>query len=247
MTPAGSRWQERGSCVVIDVRHISRRFGSVIALKDVSFSVRPGEILGLVGPNGAGKTTLLEVVSGLLPAESGTVIWRDAPLAATERKRALFYVPESTIPYPAESVGRVLELFARLFTGGHERLASTIKALRLDPVMETRVGDLSKGYRRRLLIAVGLLAPQPLLIMDEPFDGLDLRQTREVIAVLRQTADVGRTLLLSIHQLVDAERVCDRFVLLSGGTVRGEGTLDALRGLARVGQSGLEEVFLALT
>jgi len=232
---------------VIDVRHISRRFGSVIALKDVSFSVRPGEILGLVGPNGAGKTTLLEVVSGLLPAESGTVIWRDAPLAATERKRAMFYVPEATIPYPAESVGRVLGLFARLFTGGHERLASTIKALRLDPVMETRVGDLSKGYRRRLLIAVGLLAPQPLLIMDEPFDGLDLRQTREVIAVLRQTADVGRTLLLSIHQLVDAERVCDRFVLLSGGTVRGEGTLEALRGLARVGHVGLEEVFLALT
>jgi len=201
----------------------------------------------LVGPNGAGKTTLLEVVSGLLPAESGTVTWCDAPLAATERKRAMFYVPEATIPYPAESVGRVLALFARLFTGGHERLASAIKALRLDPVMETRVGDLSKGYRRRLLIAVGLLAPQPLLIMDEPFDGLDLRQTREVIAVLRQTADVGRTLLLSIHQLVDAERVCDRFVLLSGGTVRGEGTLEALRGLAGVGHVGLEEVFLALT
>src|SRR5262249_9993893 len=96
-------------------------------------------------------------------------------------------------PLPAQSVGRVPALFARLFTGGHERLASTIKALRLDPVMETRVGDLSKGYRRQLLIAVGLLAPQPLLIMDEPFDGLDLRQTREVIAVLRHTAIGGRT------------------------------------------------------
>jgi len=231
---------------VIDVRHISRRFGSLVALKDVSFSVQPGEILGLVGPNGAGKTTLLEVVSGLLPAQSGTVIWRDAPLAAADRKRAMFYVPEGTIPYPAEPVGRVLGLFARLF-GNAPALPDTIKALGLDPVMETRVGDLSKGYRRRLLIALGLLAPQPLLIMDEPFDGLDLRQTREMIGVLRQTANGGRTLLLSIHQLVDAERVCDRFVLLSGGTVRGEGTLDALRGLARVGQSGLEEVFLALT
>jgi ABC-2 type transport system ATP-binding protein len=83
--------------------------------------------------------------------------------------------------------------------------------------------------------------------MDEPFDGLDLRQTRDVIGVLRQTANTGRTLLLSIHQLVDAERVCDRFVLLSGGTVRGEGTLQALRDLARVGHVGLEEVFLALT
>jgi ABC-2 type transport system ATP-binding protein len=232
---------------VIDVRHISRCFGSLIALKDVSFSVQPREILGLVGPNGAGKTTLLEIVSGLQPAESGAVIWRNAPLAPTERKLAMFYVPEATTPYPAETVGTVLGLFARLFTREHERLASTIRALRLDPVMETRVGDLSKGYRRRLLIALGLLAPQPLLIMDEPFDGLDLRQTRDVIGVLRQTANEGRTLLLSIHQLVDAERVCDRFVLLSGGTVRGEGTLEALGGLARVGEVGLEGVFLALT
>jgi ABC-type multidrug transport system ATPase subunit len=232
---------------VIDVRHISRCFGSLIALKDVSFSVQPREILGLVGPNGAGKTTLLEIVSGLQPAESGTVIWRSAPLVPAERKLAMFYVPEATTPYPAETVGTVLGLFARLFTCEHERLASTIRALRLDPVMETRVGDLSKGYRRRLLIALGLLAPQPLLIMDEPFDGLDLRQTRDVIGVLRQTANEGRTLLLSIHQLVDAERVCDRFVLLSGGTVRGEGTLEVLRGLARVGEVGLEEVFLALT
>ena len=232
---------------MIDVRHISRRFGSLIALKDVSFSVQPGEILGLVGPNGAGKTTLLEVVSGLLPAESGTVIWRDAPLAPAERKRTMFYVPEATIPYPAEAVGRVLGLFARLFSIEQERLPNLIKALRLDPVMDMRIGDLSKGYRRRLLIALGLIAPQPLLIMDEPFDGLDLRQTREVIGVLRQTANGGRTLLLSIHQLTDAERVCDRFVLLSGGTVRGEGNLQVLRGLAGVGEVGLEEVFLALT
>jgi ABC-2 type transport system ATP-binding protein len=232
---------------VIDVRHISRRFGRLVALRDVSFSLRPGEILGLVGPNGAGKTTLLEIVSGLLPAESGTVALGDAPLAPDARKRAMFYVPEATTPYPTESVGRVLGLFARLFASGHERLASTISALRLDPVMETRVGDLSKGYRRRLLIALGLIAPQPLLIMDEPFDGLDLKQTREVIAVLRQAANEGRTLLLSIHQLADAERVCDRFVLLSGGTVRGEGTLEVLRSRARVGEVGLEEVFLALT
>jgi ABC-2 type transport system ATP-binding protein len=232
---------------VIDVRHISRRFGRLVALKDVSFSVHPGEILGLVGPNGAGKTTLLEVVSGLLPAESGMVIWRNAPLAAAERKQAMFYVPEATIPYPAEPVGRVLGLFARLLGNAHDRLPGTIEALRLDSVMETRVGDLSKGYRHRLLIALGLLAPQPLLIMDEPFDGLDLRQTREVIAVLRHVANQGRTLLLSIHQLVDAERVCDRFVLLSGGTVRGEGTLEVLRGRARVGEVALEEVFLALT
>jgi ABC-2 type transport system ATP-binding protein len=126
-------------------------------------------------------------------------------------------------------------------------LADTIGALSLGPVLATRAGALSKGYRRRLLLALGLLAPQPLLVMDEPFDGLDLKQTREVMGLLQRAVRGGRTLLLSIHQLTDAERVCDRFVLLSGGTMRGEGTLEELRARAGVGNKGLEEVFLALT
>jgi ABC-type multidrug transport system ATPase subunit len=231
----------------MDVRHISRRFGSIAALTDVSFSVREGETLGLVGPNGAGKTTLLDIISGLLPGDSGTVSWGGTPLAPPERKRVLFYVPEAMTPYPAERVGTLLEMVGRLFGAEEERHADTIRALRLAPVMEARVGHLSKGYRRRLLIALGLLAPQPLLVMDEPFDGLDLRQTRQVSSILRKTAAAGRALLLSIHQLSDAERVCDRFVLLSGGAVRGEGSFAELRDLARVGEVGLEEVFLALT
>jgi len=231
----------------MDVRHISRRFGNLVALKDVGFSARPGEILGLVGPNGAGKTTLLEILSGLLSADSGTVSWDGTLVAPTERKDVLFYVPEAVTPYPAESVSKLLGMFGRLFGCEEERQVAAIRALRLGPVMEMRVAHLSKGYRRRVLIALVLLAPQPVLIMDEPFDGLDLRQTRDVIGVLRQTAAAGRSLLLSIHQLPDAERACDRFVLLSGGIVRGAGTLEELRGLARVDQAGLEEVFLALT
>src|SRR5204863_7799164 len=101
--------------VVIDVRHISRRFGSIAALNDVSFSAQPGEVLGLVGPNGAGKTTLLEILSGLLPADSGTVAWGDAMLAPGRRKQAMFYVPEAVTPYPAENVGRLPGFFASLF------------------------------------------------------------------------------------------------------------------------------------
>jgi len=231
----------------MDVRHISRRFGNLVALKDVGFSARPGEILGLVGPNGAGKTTLLDILSGLLSADSGTVSWGGTLLAPTERKDFLFYVPEAVTPYPAESVSKLLGMFGRLFGCEEERQVEAIRALRLGPVMEARVAHLSKGYRRRVLIALGMLAPQPVLVMDEPFDGLDLRQTREVVGVLQQAAAAGRSLLLSIHQLVDAERVCDRFVLLSCGVVRGAGTLEELRGLARVGKVDLEEVFLALT
>jgi ABC-type multidrug transport system ATPase subunit len=97
------------------------------------------------------------------------------------------------------------------------------------------------------MLAVGLLTPQPTLMLDEPFDGLDLRQTRDVMRIIREAAQGGRTMFLSIHQLIDAERICDRLVLLSGGRVVGEGTLDELRARAGVTTGGLEEVFLALT
>lgn len=108
-------------------------------------------------------------------------------------------------------------------------------------------GALSKGYGRRLIWALALLAPHPLLLMDEPFDGFDLRQTREMISVLRRIVGRGRTLILSIHQLPDAERACDRFVLLAGGRVCGIGTLDELRAHSKRPGAPLEEVFLALT
>ncbi len=97
------------------------------------------------------------------------------------------------------------------------------------------------------MLALALLTPHPLLLMDEPFDGFDLRQTREIMNVIREVAGSGRTLVLAIHQLIDAERVCDRFVLLADGRIRGVGTLDELRARTGKAAAGLEDVFLALT
>ena len=126
-----------------------------------------------------------------------------------------------------------------------------MERLDLTPLLDSTIGSLSKGQRKRALLAIGLLMPQPVLLADEPFDGLDLRQSRDVAQTLRSYASGGRTMFLSIHQLTDAARVCDRFVLLSGGAIRGEGTIDQLASLAAArggGASGdLEEVFLALT
>ena len=113
--------------------------------------------------------------------------------------------------------------------------------------MAARLGELSKGEHRRVMLAVGLLTPQPMLMLDEPFDGLDLRQTRDAMRVLRSHALSGRTLFLSIHQLRDAELICDRLVLLSDGRIVGEGTLDELRARAGLAGANLEEVFLELT
>jgi ABC-2 type transport system ATP-binding protein len=114
-------------------------------------------------------------------------------------------------------------------------------------VLRKRVSALSKGYNRRLLLAIGLLTPQDVLLMDEPFDGFDIRQSRNIIQVLRHAAARGRTLILAIHQLADAERVCDRFLLLAGGKVRGIGTLRELRTQTALPEGSLEDIFLALT
>jgi len=141
----------------------------------------------------------------------------------------------------------VTEFFAAIYGRPETFVAETIRSLGLAPVLRKRIAALSKGYARRLLLALALLTPHPLLLMDEPFDGFDLRQTRDIMNVLREVARNGRTLVLAIHQLGDAARVCDRFVLLADGRVRGVGTLSELRAQAGKPAAALEDVFLALT
>ena len=232
---------------MLEVQGLAKRFGEFVALEDVSFHVEPGEIVGLVGPNGAGKTTLLEILCALIPAENGRIYWQSHDVPPEQRRELMFYVPDGIQPWPDHKTARVLDFFEKTFGGTTARTRDVVKGLGLEPILDKRVGVLSKGFRRRLLIGIGLLSPHPLLIMDEPFDGLDVRQTRDVADLLRTTAGPRRSLLLSIHQLVDAERICDRLVLLSGGRVRGEGTLATLKAKAGITTGNLEEVFLALT
>jgi ABC-2 type transport system ATP-binding protein len=232
---------------LLQVTALTKRYGDQVALADIALTVRAGEILGLIGPNGAGKTTLLEALAGVLPADSADLRWRGEPLPPARRRDVLFYLPDGLRPYHEQPVARVLAFFAGVYRRSPAHLASIVARVGLAPVVAKRVQALSKGYSRRLMLAVGLLTPQPLLLMDEPFDGFDLRQTREIMGLLRQCAAVGRTLILAIHQLVDAERVCDCFVLLADGRVRGAGTLGELRTRAQLPAGTLEEVFLALT
>lgn len=273
---------------MLQIAELTKTYGHLSALSDVSFSIRPGEVLGLIGPNGSGKTTLFEWLGGVLPADRGVVLDPfDSPagglaqgrrvLTDRERSARIFYLPDGIAPWPTQTVRWALRFIVGFFgsgspakaarhtqdevgrhtsdvDAGFSRPSATIDAvvrqLDLTPLLDSRIGTLSKGQRKRALLAVGLLTPQPVLLADEPFDGLDLRQSRDVARTLREHAAAGRTLLLSIHQMADAARVCDRFVLLSGGRIRGEGTLDELSALAASRGSSstdLEEVFLALT
>jgi ABC-2 type transport system ATP-binding protein len=267
---------------LLQVTGLTKRYGRLTALNEVSFSIRAGEVLGLIGPNGSGKTTLFECLGGVLPSDGGRVQALrpgsgqadDRRLTPAEQSAAMFYLPDGIAPWPAQTVRWALAFVAGFFgnprdvahplRGASSNFKGAVPNARLKPsatddivreldlraLLDTRIGELSKGQRKRVLLAIGLLTPQPVLLADEPFDGLDLRQSRDVARTLRAHAEAGRTMLLSIHQISDAARVCDRFVLLSGGRVRGEGTFDELAAVAAAHGAAcadLEEVFLALT
>jgi ABC-2 type transport system ATP-binding protein len=199
---------------VLQIASLTKTYGEQLALEGVGFSVHEGEVLGLIGPNGAGKTTLLEAIAGLLPVDSGEVRFRDQLLPLRRRREAIFYLPDGVRPYGDQIAEQVLAFFGGVYRRSVNEISEIISTVGLRPVLAKRIHALSKGYNRRLIIALGFLTRHPILLLDEPFDGFDLRQTRDMMSVLRRVASGGRSLLLSIHQLRDAEQVCDRLALL---------------------------------
>ena len=155
---------------LLRVDSINKQYADQVVLANVAFDIQAGEIVGIIGPNGAGKTTLLEVLAGILPAETGDVHWLGRPLPPSRRREAMFYLPDGVRPYQDQPVTRVLSFFADVYRKSADEITNTIQAVGLTPVLHKRVHSLSKGYGRRLLLALGLLTPHALLLMDEPFD-----------------------------------------------------------------------------
>ena len=149
---------ERIPAKILRTANLAKRYGEESAIADVTFSVRAGEVLGIVGPNGAGKTTLLEVLAGLVAADAGNVFWRGEELRAPRRKEALFYLPDGIRLYQDRFAIDVLSFFASVYRRSGADVARTIDSLELFPVLRKRMHALSKGYNRRLLLAVGLLS-----------------------------------------------------------------------------------------
>src|SRR5215813_6409445 len=165
---------------LLRVAGLSKRYGDQRALADISFDVPARQILGLIGPNGAGKTTLLETIAGVLPADAGRMVWGGTPIAFADRRAVIFYLPDGLRPWDDQFTAQVIAFFAAVYRRPQREVAAAIGAVGLSPVLGKRVGALSKGYGRRLMLALALITPHPLLLMDEPFDGFDLRQTREI-------------------------------------------------------------------
>jgi len=232
--------------LLLSVKDLSRKLGGQNVLTAVNFAVKRAIIVGVIGPNGAGKTTLLECVTGLQPHQ-GVVEFNGAVVPADCRHAHLFYQPDQVLPYPDHGVYSTLQFFRTMFSVGQARLDELIERLKLEGVLNKASKELSRGYQKRLLIAIGLLSTAPLLLLDEPFEGLDIKQTKEVVSILQDEKAKGRTLILSIHQIVDAQRIADEFLLLCQGKVLGSGTLGQLQAQSGLTEGSLEDVFVALT
>lgn len=229
-----------------------RTSGEVRALSDLTLEVRSGEVLGLLGPNGAGKTTALHILCGLLTPTTGSA-WLSGidiarePLAA---RRHVAFVPDGAPLYANLSAKGHLELVGRLH-GLEERAIGAeadrlLNALDLGGRANDPVGTFSRGMRQKVALACALLPKPPLLVLDEPLNGLDAPTTVVIKEVLRAWADRGGAVLYTSHLLDVAERVCDRIAILDRGRLIAVGSLEELRGEGRGGAT-LEQVFSALT
>jgi ABC-2 type transport system ATP-binding protein len=233
---------------LLEVRGLSHVFGAVRALDDLSFMLHSGSVLGLIGPNGAGKSTALACVAGLVQPQQGQVRLFGAAASAHTRRRHTFFLPDGIAPWEDQRTAWVLDFASRVYGATESWRESLAPALAIESLVAQRIGDLSKGQRKRVLLALALLVPRPLTLIDEPFEGLDPRQARAFTAVVRTRAATGRTFVLSIHSASDAMRTCDAHLLLHEGRALAQGDLPTLRAVAQVSDdAGLEEVFLALT
>ncbi len=231
---------------MLELVGLVRRFGEVLALDDVSFSVAEGEIVGFVGPNGAGKTTAMRIVLGVLEADAGEVRWRGRPVDAGVRRR-FGYMPEERGLYPKMRVADHLTYLARLHgLGADDARAQVRRTMELVGIADrarARVESLSLGNQQRVQLAAALAHRPEVLVLDEPFAGLDPVGVDVLSGVLREQAAAGVPVVFSSHQLDLVERLCERVVLIHRGRVVAAGRLTDLRAadprrLVRVEVSG---------
>ena len=233
---------------MIEVSHLTKKYGGHLAVDDVSFTVEDGQIYGLLGPNGAGKSTIMNILTGYLSATGGqvTVAGHPLPEEADEAKACVGYLPEQPPLYPEMTVGEYLNFVAELKKVPRaQRKEQVLRAARrtgLEKVLPRLIRSLSKGYKQRVGIAQALLGSPKIIILDEPTEGLDPAQVIEMRKLIRELGK-AHTVILSSHILSEVQAVCQQVLILSKGKLAASGTLQELTADGR----SLEEVFLALT
>jgi ABC-2 type transport system ATP-binding protein len=235
---------------MLKARELTKRYGGILALDRVSFDLHPGEIVGYLGPNGSGKSTTVNLVVGLLEPSGGSISLDGISLAddPIAYKRRIGYVPEEPYLYAHLTSSEYLTLVGRLrgINAGplEEKISTLLRLFQLHDSRYKSMTAFSKGMRQRVLVAAALLHDPHLLVLDEPFSGLDVNAGLLFRSLLRLLADEGRMILFSTHRFDMVEKLCSRVVILSAGRVAAEHRMSDLNGVD--GQS-LEETFVRVT
>jgi ABC-2 type transport system ATP-binding protein len=219
------------------VDSISKRFGDVVALDGVSFSVTPGSIFGLLGANGAGKTTSMRIVLDILRADAGRVTWNGAANTSLPR-RTWGYLPEERGLYPKMQVGEQLRFFSALYGVGdaaaRDEIADWLERFRIPDYLDRKVEELSKGNQQKIQFIAAILHDPDVLIMDEPFTGLDPVNVRLLKEAFLEMRDRGKTLIFSTHQMETVEELCESIAIVDRGRVVVSGAVrDVKRAMGR--------------
>ena len=237
---------------LLEIDHLTKKYGTKIAVDDVNFNVNGGEIFGFLGPNGAGKTTTLKVAVGLLQPSAGTVRVNgyDIQKQPLEAKASSGFVPDEPNLY-AKLTGRELLRFVADLYGVdpaqiNRRIDELLRLFDLTAAGDDTTDSYSHGMRQKTSVAAALMHDPKVLVLDEPTVGLDPKSARLIKDILRQLADRGAAIILSTHILEIAEHMCDRIGIINLGKLTAVGTMDELRALGK-GESSLEDIFLSLT
>ncbi|MBM4008103.1 MAG: ABC transporter ATP-binding protein [Planctomycetes bacterium] len=239
---------------MLTLREVSKSYGRVRAVDGVSLRVAAGEVVGLLGPNGAGKSTTVALVTGLMRPDSGSVTVGAAgdPSNASVR-RAIGFAPQELALYDMLTATETVTMFARLYGAFRSRrqVLEALDMVGLATRADERVGGYSGGMKRRLNLAVALIHEPPLLVLDEPTAGVDPQSRAHVRGIIRSRAASGCAVLLTTHDMEEAEKLSDRIALMDHGKIQAEGTVDELVAIHGAGSSrvarGLESVLLKLT
>ncbi|MFQ5832996.1 MAG: ABC transporter ATP-binding protein [Candidatus Thorarchaeota archaeon] len=237
----------------VSISNVVKSFGDLVAVNDVSIEVREGEIFGILGPNGAGKTTTIKVLLGLLDADSGLaevfgISSEEDPIGV---KQLVGYVPEEQQLYESLTPRELFEFIASVRQLPEEktnkRIKEIVQALDFEKYYDSMIVTLSQGNKQKAMLIAALIHKPKLLILDEPFSGLDVRTASIMKDVVKIHASNGGSVLLSTHVMEVAEAMCDRVGIIDEGKLVAVGTLDELRGISQKEGATLEKVFLALT
>jgi ABC-2 type transport system ATP-binding protein len=223
---------------VLAVEGLHKAFKDLVAVRDVSFSIAPGETYGLLGPNGAGKTTSISMICGILERDEGTVrvAGENLTTGSTTAKGAIGLVPQDLAIYPELTARENLVFFGRLYgmSGFKDRIDEVLTIIGLAERADDRAGEFSGGMKRRLNIGIGLLHEPDLLVLDEPTVGVDPQSRNAILESVENLSGAGMAVLYTTHYMEEAERLCDRVGIIDEGTIKAEGTRSEL--VSMIGQ-----------